>query len=210
MRRISILLVLGALITFMTGSAFAAPKSGPAPVSAGATPPPADTGMPAPGGASYGVNPGDILVISVWKEQDLQSEVLVRPDGTFSFPLAGEIHAGGRTIEEIRVEITTRIAKYIPEPVVTVALKDIAGNKVYVVGKVNRPGEFVLRQSADVMQALSMAGGTTPFANLNKIKILRRQGTGQVAIPFRYADVEQGRSLDQNITLQAGDVVVVP
>lgn len=161
--------------------------------------------------SDYAVQPGDILEISVWKEEDLQREVLVRPDGRFSFPLAGEIDATGKTVGDLREEISASLQKYIPDLIVTVSVQSILGNKVYVLGQVNKPGEFVVNPRVDVMQALSMAGGTTPFAALNDIVVLRRDGNGsQRAIRFAYKDVERGRSLDQNIVLNSGDVVVVP
>jgi polysaccharide export outer membrane protein len=94
--------------------------------------------------------------------------------------------------------------------VVTVSIQEIKGNKIYVIGQVNKPGEFIMNPSVDVMQALSMAGGTTPFAALGDIVILRRTPTGKQALPFRYNDVVKGKRLDQNIDLQSGDVVVVP
>lgn len=165
---------------------------------------------PAPNREPYGVNAGDILRISVWKEEDLQRELLVRPDGHFSFPLAGDIAAEGRSVEQIRRELTDRLAKYIPNLVVTVEALKIEGNRVFVVGKVNRPGIFVMNADTDVMQAISMAGGTTPFASPDDIKILRRTGGQQLAIPFHYDAVESGKKLDQNIILRAGDTVVVP
>ncbi|HXS27046.1 MAG TPA: polysaccharide biosynthesis/export family protein [Steroidobacteraceae bacterium] len=162
-------------------------------------------------GAPYTVNPGDTLSVSVWKEPDLSGPVLVRPDGTFSIPLAGQIDARGKTVTELQQTIAQRLHKYIADPVVTVSVQDVKGNKVYVIGQVAKPGEFVVNPRVDVMQALSMAGGTTPFASLNNIVILRRMGNGQQeAIPFHYKDVAGGRNLDQDITLQAGDVVVVP
>ena len=92
--------------------------------------------------AGYRLQPGDVVFVSVWKETDLQAEVLVRPDGGMSFPLAGEQVAAGRTIEELRSSIEERLREYIPDPVVTVTIRQIGGNRVYVVGKVNRPGEF--------------------------------------------------------------------
>lgn len=163
-----------------------------------------------PPGGAYNVQPGDILEVSVWREADLQREVLVRPDGRFSFPLAGDVDATGKTVAELREEITARLQKYIPDLVVTVTVKSILGNKIYVLGQVNNPGEFVVNPRVDVMQALSMAGGTTAFAALNDIVVLRREGDSQRAIRFAYKDVEKGRSLDQNIILTSGDVVVVP
>ncbi len=158
----------------------------------------------------YGIQPGDILQVSVWREEDLARDVLVRPDGGFSFPLAGDIRAEGQSAEQVREELAKRLEKYIPDPEVSVAVQQIAGNKIYVIGKVNRPGEFIMNHDIDVMQALSMAGGTAIFAGLNKIKILRRNGVEQTAIPFQYAEVESGEKLEQNIILQRGDVVVVP
>ena len=122
----------------------------------------------------YIIQPGDVLEISVWKEKDLQRDVVVLPDGSLSFPLAGEIQATGKTVEQLRKDIGTRLGKYIPGAVVTVSAKQIQGNKIYVVGKVARPGEFTASRYVDVMQALSIAGGVTPFAAVNSIQVLRR------------------------------------
>lgn len=170
-------------------------------------PPPAPSGPPV---ETYTVKPGDVLSVSVWKEPDLQGPVLVRPDGTFSFPLAGQIDARGRSVLELQQTLTDKLRKYISDPVVTVSISEVKGNKVYVLGQVNKPGEFIVNPRVDVMQALSMAGGTTAYAALNDITILRRSESGQQSLPFHYADVARGKSLQQNIMLQAGDVVVVP
>jgi len=159
---------------------------------------------------NYTVKPGDLLSISVWKEPDLQKETLVRPDGSFSFPLVGEVDAKGKTVADLNRTLSTRLTKFISDPVVTVSIQEVKGNKVYVLGQVNKPGEFIMNPSVDVMQALSMAGGTTPFASLGDIVILRRTPTGKQSLPFRYNDVVRGKRLDQNIDLQSGDVVVVP
>ncbi|MGI9225461.1 MAG: polysaccharide biosynthesis/export family protein [Woeseiaceae bacterium] len=161
-------------------------------------------------GESYRIQPGDLLFISVWKEEELQKEVLVRPDGAISFPLAGEINTRNKTVEELRIELTGLLSRYIPDLVVTVSVLEINGNKVFVIGQVNNPGEFIVNPRVDVMQALSMAGGTTPFADLKNIRILRRSEGGQTAIRFEYDDVISGRKLEQNILLESGDVVVVP
>ena len=112
-------------------------------------------------GATYGyvVQPSDVLHISVWREEDLNQEVLVRPDGGFSFPLAGDIDARGKTVEALRAEIVDRLSHFIPELVVTVSVIQINGNKIYVIGQVNRPGEFIVNPQVDVMQALSMKVG---------------------------------------------------
>jgi polysaccharide biosynthesis/export protein len=158
----------------------------------------------------YHLQPGDIITVSVWKETDLQAEVLVRPDGGFTFPLAGDVPAVGKTVDEIRTVLVDRLKRYIPNPVVTVAVKQINGNRIYVVGRVNHAGDFPLSSPLDVMQAIALAGGTTPFAAINDIVILRRQNGQQQAIHFHYADVARGRELSQNVLLQTGDTVVVP
>jgi polysaccharide export outer membrane protein len=161
--------------------------------------------------AQYTVKPGDVLSIAVWKEPELQGNaVLVRPDGTFSFPLVGQVDARQKSVGELQQLITDRLKKFISDPVVTVSVQEIKGNKIYVIGQVNKPGDFIVNPRVDVMQALSMAGGTTAFANLGGIIILRRSGTTQTALPFRYPDVVRGKDLTQNIELQSGDVVVVP
>jgi len=158
----------------------------------------------------YHVLPGDILEVSVWREENLDKQILVRPDGGFSFPLAGEIQAEGKSVVDVRDELAQRLEKFIPDPAVNVSVAQIVGNKVYVLGKVATPGAFIMNHDIDVMQALSIAGGTTTFAALNKIRILRREGDRQIAITFRYAEVEKGENLEQNIILKTGDVVVVP
>jgi polysaccharide export outer membrane protein len=165
---------------------------------------------PATTDPTYVIGPEDVLQISVWREEGLKADLLVRPDGMVTFPLVGEVQAGGKTALEIRDEITRKLDKLIADPVVTVTVNRIAANKVYVIGRVNRPGEFVAGRYIDVLQALSMAGGLTPFASENKIKILRREGGKEVVLPFRYSDMGKGVDLEQNIILRGGDVVLVP
>jgi polysaccharide export outer membrane protein len=163
-----------------------------------------------PSSDHYLIQPGDQLTVMVWKEKDLQGDVLVRPDGGLSFPLAGDLMASGKSVEQLRVALTERLKSYIPDPVVTVAVKQIGGNQIYVLGKVNKPGQFPFSSPVDVMQALSLAGGTTPYAALNDIVILRRDAGRVEALHFHYAQVERGRDLDQNVLLRSGDTVVVP
>jgi polysaccharide export outer membrane protein len=160
--------------------------------------------------AGYTVKPGDTLEISVWKEPDLQRTVLVRPDGAFSFPLVGEVDARGKTVSELNKLVSERLTKFISDAVVTISVQEIKGNKIFVLGQVNKPGEFIVNPSVNILQALSMAGGMTPFAATNDIIVLRGQGKQQNAMAFRYNDVVRGRSLDTNIELLSGDIVVVP
>lgn len=169
--------------------------------------------LPAPGQEAppgYMLNPGDELDIDVWREEELKRQVLIRPDGKFSFPLTGEVEAANRTPADIQEEITRKLRNYIPEAVVTVTVTAIAGNRIYVIGQVTNPGTFIMNPRINVVQALSLAGGMTPFASSNNIIVLRTRGERQATHAFRYDDIARGRNLEQNILLEAGDVIIVP
>jgi polysaccharide export outer membrane protein len=178
--------------------------------------PSASSALASPAGAAlvppdYRLGPEDVVEISVWREDTLKGQYLVRPDGYISFPLAGEVLAEGRLASEIRDDVLDKLKKYLSDPVVSVTVVRIAAQKVYVIGRVNKPGEYVSGRYIDIMQALSMAGGLTPFAAANDIRVMRKAPGGrQEVIPFRYNDVVKGRNLEQNIILKPGDVVVVP
>jgi polysaccharide biosynthesis/export protein len=159
---------------------------------------------------SYLLGPEDVIKISVWKDEHLTQEVVVRPDGMISFPLVGDIPAAGRTIEDVRLELVKRINKFVPNPHVSVMATKILSNKIYVIGRVNKPGEYLVGHYTDVLQALTLAGGLTPFAGENDIRIMRRSRGEQIVFQFRYGDIRKGKELGQNIILERGDVVVVP
>ena len=159
---------------------------------------------------SYQIGPGDQLNISVWKEDDLDLDVLVRPDGGVTFPLIGEIMAGGMTTKELSEIFAEKLKRYIPQPSITIRVLRTSSNKVYVIGKVIRPGEFVATGYLDVLQALTLAGGLTPYADSDEIKIIRRTDTGTVVKLFDYDEVVSGERLEMNIILKSGDTIVVP
>ena len=163
-----------------------------------------------PNSVSYQIGPGDVLKISVWKEEDMQLEVLVTPDGGITFPLAGEMQASGLTTKALADVLVEKLKRYIPHPNVSVSVLKSVSNKVYVIGKVNRPGEFTATGYMDVLQALTMAGGLTPYADADDIKVIRRTKTGSKVMEFDYDEVIDGESLEMNIILKAGDTVVVP
>jgi polysaccharide export outer membrane protein len=170
----------------------------------------------APSEDGYRINGGDLLHISVYGEQNLDKDVPVQPDGGIAFPLVGNLNARGMTLKELQGKIAANLreSQYFPnltDNEVTVSMVKATGNSVSVVGQVKAPGTFAYDTQLDVMQALSLAGGLTPFASKSKIKILRRDQTGtQTAILFDYGDVEDGEQLEKNILLRGGDVVVVP
>lgn len=161
-------------------------------------------------GVDYRLGPEDVVEIVVWKEEGLKKEVIVRPDGKLSFALVGEVQAADRTAPEIQEEVAQRLKKYISNPVVSVTVVKVAAQKIYVIGRVNKPGEYSSGRYIDVLQALSMAGGLTPFASVDNIRVMRRIEDRQVALPFRYSEVIKGRNVEQNVILRPGDVVVVP
>lgn len=187
-------------ICMLVGAALINTASAENPIGAGEIP-----------GGEYEIGPEDLLEIFVWKEKDLQREVLVRPDGWLTFPLVGNVSAKGKTAQQLQDEISTRLRKYIPDPNVSISVKKVAGYKIFVIGKVNKPGELVVGRFIDVIQALTLAGGLTPFADEDNIRILRKDKEGKEAvIMFDYADVRKGRRLEQNIMLKSGDVIIVP
>jgi polysaccharide biosynthesis/export protein len=158
----------------------------------------------------YLVNPGDVLDISVWNEDALKREVRVLPDGSIGFPLTGTIMAAGKTIDTLKKEMTEKLKEYIAEPVVNIAVKAAEGNVIYVTGQVKNPGKFVMNDPMNVMQALSLAGGLTPFAEEDDIVILRKTNTGNETIRFEYSGLESGDNSSKNHVLKSGDVIVVP
>ena len=162
------------------------------------------------GGLEYRIGPEDILHISVWKDEDLDRKVLVRPDGGISFPLVGDIQVSGRTPLEVQDEIRSRLERYVPDAEVTVSVEKISGYTIFVIGEVNAPGQHTLGRYVDVVQALTLSGGTTPYASESKIRVLRRQDGREVVFRVNFTDIKRGRNLSQNIILQSGDVVVVP
>jgi len=162
------------------------------------------------GGEDYVLGPGDILEVSVWKDESLSRSVVVSPDGTFTFPLLGELLAAGRTLPELKADLENRVSLYVPDPVITLELKQANSMQIYVIGRVNGPGRFLISSRVNVLQALAMAGGLNPFADEDEIKILRENDAGQsLSFDFNYKKVLRGENLEQNIRLQRGDVIVV-
>lgn len=161
--------------------------------------------------AAYQLSPGDALEITVWKEEGLQQlQILISPDGTIVFPLIGTVGASGKTITELKDNLTSRLADYISDPSVSVKLLNNQGNSIFVIGKVNKPGQVFSGRRVDVLQALSLAGGLTVFAKEGSISVIRRTGDRVQVFPFDYSDVIDGEDLEQNILLEPGDTVTVP
>jgi polysaccharide biosynthesis/export protein len=164
----------------------------------------------APEQENYLLGPEDSIEVSVWKEPELTKTLVVRPDGKISYPLLGDLQAAGRTVKQLQSEIQNRLQKYVTDVNVTVILVKAQYYKIYVTGKVNKPGEFQVGQAPTVMQAITMAGGLTPYASPRNILVLRKIGGGEEVFYFDYKEVSRGESLAQDRSLLPGDVVVVP
>jgi polysaccharide biosynthesis/export protein len=153
---------------------------------------------------------GDVIQITVWKEEGLDREILVLPDGTVTFPLIGTIEIEGLTPRAAQRIIKKKLKKYIPDASVTVMVKAPLGHTVNVIGQVTKPGEIVIGHHMGVMEALSQVGGLTPYASTSHIIVLRYVDNKKISIAFPYDDIAEGRHLENDIELKPGDVVVVP
>ena len=160
-------------------------------------------------GNDYIIGAGDVLEISVWKNEDLTKLLTVLPDGKISFPLIGEVMAEGKTLAQFKKELERKISRYVPDPVLSVVIHQLNSNMIYVIGKVRNPGRFALNSDIRVLHGLALAGGLNPFAEQNKIRIFREEGGKTLIFHFRYDDVSTGKKLVQNIWLKRGDVIVV-
>jgi polysaccharide biosynthesis/export protein len=165
---------------------------------------------PEPSDQDYILGPGDQLDISVWKDEALTRSLAVLPDGKISFPLIGELAAAGKTVAQLKKDIEGRLSRFMPEPILSLEVKQVNSQVVYVIGRVNTPGRFVLNANVNVLQALAIAGGFNPFANKSRVKIIRYEGDSAKVIPFDYDEVVQKETAQLNFGLKRGDVVVVP
>lgn len=159
---------------------------------------------------TYQLRQGDLLQISVWREETLQKQVIVLPDGSITFPLVGRIEVAGLSTPEVEQIIARKLKEYIPEPNVSVMITGIEGNRAFVLGKVTHPGSLVISGNLTVLQAISIVGGFDKFADESGIKVIRAKSDGQEILPVNYKDIISGRDMSTNIRLKGGDTIVVP
>jgi polysaccharide export outer membrane protein len=161
--------------------------------------------------SAYKLRHGDALMVSVWRDEALRMQVRVLPDGSITFPLAGRVEVVGLSTPEVEARVAEKLKKFIPVPVVTVAITATDGNQVYVLGKVIRPGAVTLiSPETTVLQMLSQVGGLDRFADGNSIRVLRNSPQGSRILPVRYDDLVKGNQLDTNVVLMPGDTILVP
>jgi len=173
---------------------------------AGATAAPASASLP----AGYVIGPEDVLAIVFWRDKDMSADVTVRPDGKISLPLLNDVQAAGLTPEELRAQLVKVAAKYIEDPNTSVVVKEIHSRKVFVTGKVTKPGTFPLTGDMNVLQVIALAGGLLEYADSKNIAIIRSENGKQEFHKFNYNDVIKQKRVEQNIPLKPGDTVVVP
>jgi polysaccharide export outer membrane protein len=167
---------------------------------------------PDPRGAAdeFRIGPEDVLEIAVWDNAELSRTVPVRPDGRISLPLVNDIQASGLTPMELRATVIAGLAAFLPNPEVSVIVREVHSAKVSVIGEVHDPGRYELRGKTTVLDALALAGGLGEFANDDKIFVLRRQGSATVRLPFDFKRIASSRNKPEPFLLHPGDIVVVP
>jgi polysaccharide biosynthesis/export protein len=208
----SLPVVLGALVASAawaqqpTAQQPAAPQPQPPPTSVAAPEVPVGVELP-PG---YVIGTDDVLVIVFWRDKEMSTETVVRPDGKITLPLVNDLVAAGKTPDQLRAHITEAAARFVEAPTVSVVVKAINSRKVYIVGMIGKSGSFPLSGPTTVLQLISMAGGLSDFADAKNIIINRIENGRQIPLKFNYKDVQKGKKLEQNIELKPGDTVIVP
>jgi len=160
----------------------------------------------------YIIGPEDVIEVSVWKNNDLSKIVIVRPDGQISLPLIGDVRASGLTPVALKDAIANKLKEFKEDPNVSVILKEINSYNIYVIGEVVHPGRYSLKSNTTILQALSMAGGFTPYASRNKIRLMRQDPRTQAVteIGVKYDGIISGDNPQRDILLKPGDTIVVP
>jgi polysaccharide export outer membrane protein len=161
-------------------------------------------------GDDYVIGPTDVLEVNVWREPSLSRIVPVRPDGKISLPLLDDVEAAGLTALQLKTTLERDLARFVENPTVSVSVQEIQSKNIYILGKVNTPGQYPLRQGLTVLQALSLAGGFAEWADEGDIVIVRQEAGKQRRIDFNYKSASKGKRLEENILLQPGDTIIVP
>jgi len=206
--------IMRAFLSAVAASLFVVSGSGPVLAGQASNPPgradqlTGQAGPPLPAG--YTIGSDDVLSVVFWREKDLSTDVVVRPDGLITLPLINDVQAAGLTPEQLRTRLTAAAGKFVTEPNVTVVVKAINSRKVFITGQVVRGGPFPLGGPTTVLQLIATAGGLQEFAKADKIVILRTENGKSTAHPFNYEEVMRGKNLQQNIELKPGDTVLVP
>jgi polysaccharide export outer membrane protein len=158
----------------------------------------------------YVIGQGDVLEVFVWRNEQLSRQVTVRPDGKISLPLTQDIQAEGLTAIQLKAQITQRIRQYVQNPTVAVIVSQINSYKISVLGKVAKPGVYPITTKTTLLEAISIAGGFTQWANQKKITVITNQGGRKEKIRINYKKIVSGKDPSQNIILNRNDTIIVP
>lgn len=168
---------------------------------------------PPPGSAApenYVLGPGDQVEITVFGQPDLTTMATIRPDGMIALPLVRQVKAAGKTAGQLETELTVLYRKYLKSPSISVSVKQFLMNHIYVMGEVAKPGRYDLTDNMTVLDALTLAGGSTNMANLDGTHISRTESGKSTAISVKVKQLIQGKDATQNLKLQTGDLIYVP
>ncbi len=159
----------------------------------------------------YKIGVGDVLEIITWKEPDFsRTDVLVRLDGKITIPMLDDIIAAGKHTSQLKENIATLLKQYIESPTVTVIVRQPVSQKFYIIGEVQRVGEYPLSKKLTIVQAFAMAGGFTEWATKKEILLFRKEKTKTKVINVDYKKIIRGEGLEQNIEIKADDTIIVP
>jgi len=160
---------------------------------------------------AYKIGSGDVLEIVTWKEPDFsRTDVLVRIDGKISFPLLGDVQASGRSPLEIEKDIEAGLKDYVGNPIVTVTVKNPGSQKFYILGEVQKTGEYPLLKGLTVLQAFALAGGFTDWASKKEIILFRRENGKEKVYNINYKKIVNDKDFSQNIAIRTDDTIIVP
>ena len=172
------------------------------------------TKEPDPRNAEYVIGIGDRVGINVWENEALSTDAIVRPDGTITMPLVGDLKAAGDTPSALKSRIKVRLADFVKvqQTEITVAVSEANSYRFTIAGEVSRQGVYNSAYYVTVLEAIALAGGFTRFANTNEITIQRRDPkTGEIRrIPIVYDILAKGDRPDMNIVIMPGDSIFVP
>jgi len=160
--------------------------------------------------AGYVIGPGDLLSIDVWKEEDLSKKVSVRLDGKISLPLVNDVQAAGQTSTELRNQLSEKYKDFVDVPEVSVTVLESRSKRIYLLGKVAKPGEYPMQKNMTVVQAISLAGGLAEWADSSDVKLIRKIKGIEKTFTVDYDAIVSGEDLSQNVLLQPDDTIFVP
>lgn len=197
-------LCLGILTASPVAAQARAQQPAEAPVNSASTSP----GVALPVG--YVIGPEDVLSIVVWREKDMSTDAVVRPDGRVTLPLLNDFQAAGLTPDQLRASIEKAASKFMKEPNATVIVKAINSRKVHILGNVTKAGTYPLTGDMTVLQLIALAGGLQEYADEKHITVMRKEDGKDQVFKFNYKEVVHQKNLQQNVLLKPGDTVIVP